>query len=108
MSGSVPLPEEERRRVVDQQFAMIVKRLDDGERTMDSQAQATLALHVQVGAMQRELTENTTATKHSAETIIEVKNILTTFKTLGTFAKWISGIFAAIVTAWAAWKGFAK
>lgn len=99
------MAENERRRVVDQQFAEIQKRLEDGERSMKTQAEATLNLQGQMTDMRDELNENTVATKASAETITEVKNILTTFKTLGTFAKWASTIAAAILGAIAAWKG---
>lgn len=35
----------------------------------------------------------------------EVRDILTTFKTLGAFAKWFSAIAAAVVGMWAAIKG---
>jgi orotate phosphoribosyltransferase-like protein len=45
------------------------------------------------------LVENTKTTN-------EVRDILTTFKTLGTFAKWFSSIAAAIVGLWAAIKGY--
>ena len=44
------------------------------------------------------LVENTKTTN-------EVRDILTTFKTLGAFAKWFSAIAAAVVGLWAAVKG---
>ena len=44
------------------------------------------------------LVENTKTTN-------EVRDILTTFKTLGAFAKWFSAIAAAMVGLWAAVKG---
>ena len=44
------------------------------------------------------LVENTKTTN-------EVRDILTTFKTLGAFAKWISAIGAAVVGLWVAVKG---
>lgn len=45
------------------------------------------------------LVENTKTTN-------EVRDILTTFKTLGAFAKWFSAIAAAVVGLWAAIKGY--
>ena len=55
--------------------------------------------------VERKLDENTAATKASAETVSDVKNILTTFKTIGTFAKWAGYIVAAVASAIAAVKG---
>ena len=51
-----------------------------------------------LGNVENLLMENTKTTN-------EVKDILTTFKTLGAFAKWISAIGAAIIGLWAALKG---
>ena len=51
-----------------------------------------------LGNVENLLMENTKTTN-------EVKDILTTFKTLGTFAKWISSIAAALVGLWVAVKG---
>ena len=51
------------------------------------------------------LAENTTATKAGGETIKEVRDILTTFKTLGALAKWLGAIIAAVASAWIAIKG---
>jgi len=108
-------PEMERRRVVDQQFAAIVKRLDEGDTTMRMQAQATLGLQRQVGEIQGALTVNTAMTKENNEVVIEVRDILTTFKALikfagwtGKFAKWAGGIAVAVGSAYATWKGFFK
>ena len=51
-----------------------------------------------IGNVEALLAENT-------KTTVEVRDILTTFKTLGTFAKWISSIAAALIGLWAAVKG---
>lgn len=56
------------------------------------------AIETRIGKVEDLLVENTRTTN-------EVRDILTTFKTLGTFAKWISSIAAAIVGLWAALKG---
>lgn len=56
------------------------------------------AIETRIGKVEDLLAENTRTTN-------EVRDILTTFKTLGTFAKWISSIAAAIVGLWAALKG---
>ena len=48
-----------------------------------------------------------TRSKLDANTAItqEVRDILTTFKMLGSFAKWTGAIIAAVVGAWAAIRG---
>lgn len=51
-----------------------------------------------IGKVEELLVENTKTTN-------EVKDILTTFKTLGAFAKWFSAIVAALVGMWVAIKG---
>lgn len=56
------------------------------------------AIETRIGKVEDLLVENTRTTN-------EVRDILTTFKTLGTFAKWISSIAAAIVGLWAVLKG---
>lgn len=105
-------PEVERRRAIDDQFADIKKRLDDGDITMRMNAQATVGLQQQVGEISGALAENTAMTKANNEVVTEVRNILTTFTTLGKFAKWTSRIaaavgaaLAAVIGAIAAWKG---
>lgn len=56
-------------------------------------------------AMQRSLDENTQITTQMKGTVDDVRDILTSFKMLGKFAKWAGGIVAALATAWAAVKG---
>lgn len=101
-------PEIERRRVVDQKFDEIARKFVALEGSMATQAGATKSLQQDVGELKTEMKVNTAVTKDSAAVTTEVRDILTTFKTLGTFAKWISGILAAILGLVAAWKGFAK
>jgi hypothetical protein len=72
---------------------------------MRMQAQATVGLQHQMGELTNNLAENTAMTKANNDVVTEVRDILTTFKTLGKFAKWISGIGAAILGLFAAWKG---
>ena len=50
-------------------------------------------LKTQHGEIKRLLDENT-------KTTVEVRDILTTFKTLGAFAKWFSAIAAAVAGLW--------
>lgn len=95
------MPEMERRRVVDQQFADIRAKFTAIEGNMALQADATLGLQTDVTELKTEMKVNTAVTT-------EVRDILTTFKTLGTFAKWISSIGAAILGLIAAWRGIAK
>lgn len=98
-------PEADRRRAVDEKFDEITRRLLIGDVNMKAQSEATQVLQNNVEGLKRDMAENTRATKESGDTITEVKNILTTFKTLGTFAKWLSGLVAALAAAWAAVKG---
>lgn len=57
------------------------------------------------GVMQTSINENTRITTEMKSTVDDVKDILTSFRVLGKFAKWISGIGAAIIGLIAAWKG---
>lgn len=95
------MPEIERRRVVDQQFANIRAKFNAIEGNMALQADATLGVQTDVTELKTEMKANTVVTT-------EVRDILTTFKTLGTFAKWASSIGAAIIGLIAAIKGLWK
>ena len=55
--------------------------------------------------MQRKLDENTVITAGTADTVNEIRDILTTFKMVGAFAKWAGYIVAALARAWVAIKG---
>lgn len=95
------MPEIERRRVVDQEFANIRAKFVALDGNMALQADATLGVQTDVTELKRDMKANTVVTT-------EVRDILTTFKTLGTFAKWSSSIGAAIIGLVAAWKGLWK
>ena len=56
------------------------------------------ALVLDVHDLKRDMIENTKTTK-------EVRDILTSFKMVGKFARWIGLIIAAVAGAWAAVKG---
>ena len=56
------------------------------------------ALVLDVHDLKRDMIENTKTTK-------EVRDILTSFKMVGKFARWIGLIVAAVAGAWAAVKG---
>lgn len=56
------------------------------------------AIETRIGKVEDLLVENTRTTN-------EVKDILTTFKTLGSLAKWAGYIVAAVASAIAALKG---
>ena len=98
---AVSQPEIDRRRAVDEKFDEIARKFTALEGSMATQAEATVSLQTDVGELKTEMKANTAVTT-------EVRDILTTFRTLGTFAKWISSIGAAILGLVAAWKGFSK
>ncbi len=58
-----------------------------------------------VAGLKSDMAANTAKTTEAADTIKEVRDILTTFKLVGKFAKWLGGIVAAVAGAWAAVKG---
>ena len=55
-------------------------------------------LVLDVHDLKRDMVENTKTTK-------EVRDILTSFKVVGQFARWLGLIVAALVSAWVAIKG---
>jgi len=53
-------------------------------------------------AMQRSIDQNTALTAEMKGTVDQVKDILTSMRVLGTAAKWVSSIVAAVGSAWLA------
>jgi hypothetical protein len=61
-------------------------------------------LKQQVTGIKGEIAENTRVTLANAAVTQDVRDILTTFKTLGMLAKWLSGILASVAAGVVAWK----
>lgn len=85
---------------------------------MSHDPEATLPPHdrrhddPRIAQLAEDLATNTSLTAQNAQliaqmkgTVDEVRDILTSFRVLGKFAKWSSGIGAAILGLVAAWKG---
>jgi len=64
----------------------------------EEQAKVLGAVKAEQTIVRGKLDENTKLTQ-------EVRDILTTFKMVGAFAKWVGAIVAAVAGAWAAIKG---
>lgn len=66
----------------------------------------TQSVVAQFSAIEEKITKLQSEMNAVREVTTEVRDILTTFKTLGTFAKWSAGIGAAFLGLIAALKGY--
>ncbi len=90
-------PEVERRRAIDEQFTQIRDRFEMMDNKLQGQVERTVLLDEKVTVGLAQLAENTKVTT-------EVRDLLITGRTMGKLVKWVTGIAASIIAAYAAWK----
>jgi len=98
-------PEVERRRVIDDQFEKIRERFELMDNKMQGQVERTVVLHEQVQSLDEKVSTGLQQLAENTKVTTEVRDLLVTGKTMGKLVKWVSGIAASVIAAYAAWRG---
>lgn len=91
-AGKVTMNQDERQRRVEDQLVVVSQRLDRGDHKFDE-------MRDEVTKLKAEMQVNT-------EVTMEIRDIVTSFRTLSRFAKWVGGMAITATAVYHAWSNF--